>query len=278
MVGADGGSGPMAFHLQEGVWVALSGFDAGDLWWVHGGGDGVWACGEGGRVFHADSTGANVVGSVTDPATTLYGIWGPGDGTAWAVGGDPRQPSDAAQIWRFDGKVWSAVVLPDEAAERIAIFKVWGAASDDVWAVGSGGLALHFDGTTWATVDTLNTNMLLTVHDGYAVGGTISGTILRLDGGGTVWTDESPTFAIQINGVHGGADPVAVGMQGTVWFRETDGWEQSPGERPTYQDLHGVWRDPDGGVWAVGGHVSAEPLIYGTLVYTGGRTVPALEG
>ena len=278
VVGADGGAGPMAYHLQGGTWVALAGFDPGDLWWVHVEATEIWACGEGGRAFHGDGTGANVTGAVTDPETTLYGIWGPGDGTAWAGGGNPRETSDAAQMWRFDGDAWSAVVLPAGASAAVALFKVWGAAANDVWAVGSGGVALHYDGATWELVDTLNTNTLLTIHDGYAVGGTIGGTILKLEGSGTVWTDESPAYSIQINGVRGGAEPVAVGMQGTVWFRGVSGWQEAPGDRPTYQDLHGVWRDPDGGVWAAGGHVSAEPLIYGTVVYTGGQTIPTLEG
>ncbi len=277
VVGADGGAGPMAFHLTGGAWTPLSGFDPGDLWWVHGGADGIWACGAGGRVFHGDANGENVVGYLTDPAITLFGVWGPGDGTAWTVGGDLSLSTAAAQMWYFDGTVWSKVALPPEAAERIAIYKVWGSSASDVWAVGAFGLAMHYDGLTWAFVDTLNSNTLLTVNDGYAVGGTNTGTILKLDGGGTVWTDESPAYAFQINGVHGGDEPVAVGIQGSVWLRGADGWAAAPGDRPTYQDLHGVWRDPDGGIWATGGHVSAEPLIYGTLVYTGADTLPTLE-
>ncbi|GDX83339.1 hypothetical protein LBMAG42_51500 [Deltaproteobacteria bacterium] len=277
VVGADGGAGPMAYHLSGGEWAPMTGFDPGDLWWVHGGADGIWACGASGRVFHGDENGVNIEGFVTDPAITLFGVWGPGDGTAWTVGGDVSQSSAAAQMWYYDGSSWSKVALPAEAAERIAIFKVWGASASDVWAVGGAGLSMHYDGSAWSVVDTLNSSTLLTVNDGFAVGGTNAGTILKLEGGGTVWTDESPDYAVQINGVRGGDSPVAVGMQGSVWLRDDEGWAAAPGERPTYQDLHGVWRDPDEAIWAVGGHVSADPLIYGTLVYAGGATIPTLE-
>ncbi|AKV04285.1 hypothetical protein AKJ09_10948 [Labilithrix luteola] len=35
--------------------------------------------------------------------------------------------------------------------ERIGLSAVWGSSANDVWVVGSGGTALHWDGATWAT-------------------------------------------------------------------------------------------------------------------------------
>ncbi len=277
VVGADAGSGPMAFHLSGGVWTPLSGLDAGDLWWVSGDATGVWMAGVGGRVFHGEADGSGLIGAVTDPTVTLYGIWGPGDGTAWAVGGNPDVPADAARVFHYDGTAWTDAAIPVEAAAQFALYKVWGAAADDVWAVGANGIAIHWDGSAWTNVETLSLVNLFTVHDGYAVGGTVGGTILRSEGGGTTWTDESPDFALQITGVHGGADPVAVGSQGSVWLRENGAWTPDPRSKPTYQDLHAVWRDPDGGVWSVGGHISSLPLIQGALVYAGYTIIPLVE-
>lgn len=277
VVGADAGSGPMAFHLSGGSWAPVPGLDAGDLWWVSGDDAGVWMAGAGGRVFHGEADGTGLTGAITDASVTLYGVWGPGDGTAWAVGGNPEVPADAARMFQYDGAAWVDVALPVEAAAQFALYKVWGAADDDVWAVGANGIAIHWDGRVWTNVQTLSLVNLFTVHDGYAVGGDISGTILRSEGGGTTWTDESPEYALQITGVHGGAAPVAVGSQGSVWFREHGAWTPDPRAKPTYQDLHAVWRDPDGGIWAVGGHISSLPLIQGALVYSGDATVPPVE-
>lgn len=278
VVGADAGQGPMAFHLTGGAWQPVDGATPGDLWWVSGDADRVWMAGAGGRVFRGAADGSGLEAWVLDEAVTFYGVWGPGDGTAWAVGGNPDLSTDAARIFHFDGSAWTAATLPPEAAAQFALYKVWGAAADDVWAVGAGGIAIHWDGTAWSNVATLSSVKLFTVHDGYAVGGEIAGTILKSDGGGTTWTDESPAYALPINGVSGGEAPVAVGAQGSVWFRDDDGWVGDPRERATYQDLHAVWRDPDGGVWCVGGHISALPLIQGALLYSGDDTVSLLEG
>ncbi len=278
VVGADPGDGPMAFHRVGAGWVAVDGLTAGDVWWVSGDADRVWFAGAGGRVFRGDAEGADLEAWVLDPDVTFFGVWGPGDGTAWAVGGDPSAPSDAAAAWYFDGGTWAEVALPEDAAAKFALYKVWGSAADDVWAVGAGGIILHHDGAAWGSVPSLTTVPLFTFHEGYAVGGVATGAILRANDGGGSFTEESPPYALPITGVHGGDAPVAVGAQGSVWFRTDGAWVADPRERPTYQDLHSVWRDPDGGVWAVGGHVSSAPLIQGALVYSGDAIVPALEG
>lgn len=276
VVGADPGTGPMALHYTGGVWTPMTGLGSGDLWWVHGGADGLWICGTGGRVEHGAIDGTGFTESVTDPTLTLYGVWGPGDGTAWTVGGDPSAPSDAAAMFHYDGTTWTKVELPEAAAAQFALYKVWGTSAADVWAVGAGGIALHYDGTSWSLVDTLSYVNLFTVNDGYAVGGDISGTILHV-GSGTNWVDESPQYAYQITGVVGGKAPVAVGAQGSIWFRGESGWTADPRDKPTYQDLHAVWRDPDDGVWAVGGHISSAPLIQGAIVYSGNASITPVE-
>ena len=277
VVGADVGAGPMAYHLSGNEWSAVDGLSPGDVWWVSGDEERVWMAGAGGRVFRQDRASGMLDAWQLDEVSTFFGIWGPGDGTAVAVGGNPELPNNAAVLFTFDGAQWSQVELPPEVAEQYALYKVWGKAGSDAWAVGTGGVSLHFDGATWTYVDTVSYVNLFTVHDGYAVGGDIGGTILSLSTAGMVWADESPDFAVQITGVHGGENAVAVGVRGSVWHRGGTAWEPDPRALPTYQDLHCAWVDPDGGVWAAGGHVSGAPLIQGALVYGGRATIPGLE-
>lgn len=275
VVGADPGTGPMVLHLKDGLWESLDGFGSGDLWWVHGDEAGLWTAGAGGRVFREGITSWD--SWTLDESKTFYGIWGPGDGTVWAVGGNPDEPSDAATMWRYDGAQWSEVTLPPEAAARYALFKVHGTSADDVWAVGAAGAAIHWDGSAWTWVDTLSSQTLLTIDDGYAVGGTANGVILELSPGSQTWTDVSPQYAGLLAGVRGGERPVAVGTRGSVYWRNSGTWEPDERAIPTYQDLHAVWTDPDGGVWTVGGHTSSAPLIQGVVVYDGPDAPPHLR-
>jgi hypothetical protein len=55
---------------------------------------------------------------------------------------------------------------------------VWGAAADDVWAVGDGGLAAHY-GTAWSKVDVGTANGL------NAVMGRSAGSVWAAGDGGT---------------------------------------------------------------------------------------------
>jgi hypothetical protein len=271
-VGADNGDGVTVRHLEGGAWSTMS--HAGTLWWVNGVGDAVWAVGEGGAAVRI-ADGA-IEEMTLDPAVTYFGVWGASEDEIWAVGGDPNVISDAATIWRYDGAAWSEVEIPAGAADAIAVYKVWGAAADDVWAVGTGGLVLHWDGAAWSQSESATTRNLFTVHGAggavYAVGGEFSGDVVAYDG--TAWTDETPSDPMpQLNGVYVGvAGPVAVGTQGAVWRRD-GAWAEDPRGPATTQDLHATWTDPDGGIWAVGGHLASYPQIYGTLVY-GGQTPP----
>ncbi|MDP2311232.1 MAG: hypothetical protein Q8P18_34750 [Pseudomonadota bacterium] len=280
VVGADAGGGPEAWHFDGLAWTPVDGLGSGDLWWVSGDASRVWTAGIGGRVFRVDRATAEVDAWVLDDTKTFFGVWGPGDGTAWAAGGDTELSGGAAVLWHFDGANWAPAELPSELASQYALFKVWGSAGDDVWTVGSEGVSGHWDGTRWTWIDTGAQTNLYTVNDGYAVGGSSAGTILRLSESGTAWVDESPDLAVQIFGVFGGAAPVAVGTRGSVWHRDDGEWVPDARALPTLHDLHSTWVDPDGGVWAAGGHFASTPMTQGTLVYSGTASiagVPAVE-
>ncbi len=61
------------------------------------------------------------------------------------------------------------------------INELWASSADDVFAVGSGGAVLHFDGSGWTTTNPTATDLFgiwgLSASDVFAVGD--AGTILR---------------------------------------------------------------------------------------------------
>ncbi|MDP2313889.1 MAG: hypothetical protein Q8P41_13360 [Pseudomonadota bacterium] len=280
VVGADAGSGPAVLHYDGAAWTSADTGTSGDLWWVtSAGGDAVWMGGADGRVLQYSRASGTAVEHVLDPVITVFGVWGAADDDVWAVGGDIGASSDASQVWHWDGAAWTRADLPADAAAALAIYKVWGRSATDVWAVGTGGTGLHWDGTAWSPVVTGTTRNLFTVHGTdvavWAVGGFGTGTILTSSGG--AWTDETPDLAPQLNGVNAsGPAPVAVGTQGAVYVRGDDGWAPDPRGPVTAHDLHGVWGDPDGGIWTVGGKLSSFPLDKGVVAYGGNADVPAL--
>lgn len=165
------------------------------LWWCWVGPDGqAWAVGERGTVLHRSGERWDLVdtAAAVNPNHTLYGIWGAGD-RVFVVGGSLSAPSDAVTIATYDG-TWTAVAtagLPDQP-----LFKVWGSAADDVWAVGTSGVILHFDGQSWTTVPSPTSERLIAVwgtdaNAVYAVGGDATGLILSWDG--TAWAELART-------------------------------------------------------------------------------------
>ncbi len=272
-VGADNGSGPYVQHWDGSAWTQLQTGTTGDLWWVRVIGDHVYMVGAGGQVYVHDPATGTGAATVLDETVTFYGVWGTSEQDIWAVGGRPELGSDGGTIYHYDGAAWTQAVIPAEAAAGLAMFKVFGSSATDVWAVGSTGIALHWDGAAWTLDATTGTRNLFTVHgkDGvyYAVGGFSTGTILRHDGAG--WTDETPVMAPQFNGVHAlNADvALATGNTGAIWLRDADGWREDTRRPQLFEDFHAAWADPDGGLWAAGGHLSSRPLDAGVLYYYG---------
>lgn len=277
VVGADPGGGGVLQHFDGSGWRAAGDLGAGDAWWVEGTEKTVWIAGAGGRLFRVDRASGVVIADQLDPSIVFFGIWAASDTEAWAVGGVSGVTENGAVMFHFDGTSWSPVELPAEAAAKATLFKVSGSSASDVWAVGEAGVALHFDGSAWSVVTTGVTPSLFGIRGRYAVGGNFTGTIVAWNGSGFV--EETPPYAYQLSSVadDGVHTPTVVGYQGQVWLRGDLGWDLDPSETATLTDLHAVWIDPDGGTWAVGGHLSSAPLIHGVLVYKGARTIAPLE-
>lgn len=271
-VGADpgDGAGPYVLHFDGATWTRLRTGATGDLWWVHGlPGGPVWFAGENGLVLRWD---AGAFTRLEGPATTdtLFGLWGASADDLWAVGGgDVGRPV----VWRAQSG-GPFVQAPDFPADSGGgLFKVWGRSATDVWFAGGEGALVRWSGAAFERVASGTAASLLTVHGSaarvVAVGGALgAAVVVDVPAGGAPTL--AATDAPSLSGVFVADDAAwAVGDNGTVLRRDASGWhEESTGfEGP--ETLHGVWRDPDGGLWVVGGRIAASPRVSGLILHRG---------
>lgn len=273
-VGGDpDGSGPMVLHWDGSEWRRHATGQSGDLWWVHGWDGGpVLMGGEGGMILRYEGGAFTRMTTPTD-TPIVFGIWGSSPSDVLAVGGVGRT---SGFVWHFDGSAWSEVELP-EGFDGRSLFKVWGTGPGDAWIVGTDGAAMHWDGSALALLDVPTTRTLFTVHaaggEVAAVGGVGSGVLIE-HGAEGAWHDLTPELTPQLFGVYlSETSGRAVGINGTILRRELGAggseWVIEDTGLDLAETFHAVWIDPDGGVWAVGGQVLAEPLVSGVLVYQG---------
>lgn len=278
-------AGPAALHWDGGAWSRFdtAAWDGAELWWTWATGDEAVFVGNRGLILELDrASGALSAVAGPDVDTTFFGVWGASADDLWAVGQTSAGQGPPA-IWRRQGGTWAAWEDPVNGPQDdgTVLFKVHGSARDDLWIVGSGGVALRWDGErliatpTDTDVDTSGAP-LLTVNVGgerpIAVGGIGNGLIIEWDG--AAWRDHSPAFQPGLNGVctGAGAEPVAVGQAASRVHRIAEGWE-SDLERGvdlfTSNDWHACDIASDGGLWTVGGRIAARPLSAGIVGYTG---------
>lgn len=165
-------------------------------------------------------------------------------------------------VLRWNGESWASQSTPI----RAPLWGVWGAAPDDVWAVGGTGtgsgepVILHFDGAGWTQIalpalTTPNVFALykvwgLDAQNVWAVGQ--QGVVLRYDG--SAWREEQSgapddlislwgTAADRIVAVGGRAGGIVSVWNGDVWRTES---------LPGVAGLNGVWMQPGDEPWLVG--------------------------
>ncbi len=150
----------------------------------------------------------------------LYSLWKErGVGTVFGVG---REGS----IFRWTPyESWVALSSPTSAP----LLSLDGSGPTDLWAVGGGGVSLHFDGTGWRQVETKTREGLIAVKAAspknvWAVGQ--GGTALQFDGSAwrSIPTGVTSTLrAVAVRGDEvwlGGDDGVILHRQGGTWKRE----------------------------------------------------------
>lgn len=278
-VGSDSrdGNGPYVLRYEGQQWTRLVTGVQGDLWWVHEvEPDEIWMCGSDRLILrYQPSTGDFTPFDAGGGTDTLFGIWGLSTVDIWAVGGGITE----GVVLRYDGRTWSDIDLEDVLVDQILppMFKVWGPRENDVWIVGMAGIALHFDGSAFALLQSESKRTFFTVHGDTegnvvaAVGGFLSAQISELLVGEV--RDVTPEGALQVNGVHFGVggEVVAAGIQASTLRRTPDGWvvEENGLVEISDLDFHAVWADPEGNAWAVGGNTTVAPLDRGMVAFFG---------
>ena len=288
LVGADRGNGPRVLQLSastdgDRTWQQHGTGHSGDIWWVQPFAEEVILVGAGGTILEysrSNDSFSKVEGP--DAEITFFGAWGADPSDIWVVGGS-LGGDDNGSVWRRQNGQWAEYTetILDEAALDTLYFKVDGYAADDLWIVGSRGIALHWDGVSLSSTETdIGNASLFTVEarseGAVAVGGLGLATILHREG--DAWVDHSPALQPQVNGVCAAEGSLrAVGAQGSVHTFTEDDWESSL-DLLTLQDYHACWTDAEGNFMAVGGHISANPFNEGVIAFLGPANVPPPPG
>lgn len=187
----------------------------------------------------------NQVGYLPDRPKMGYvgGYLGDLGGGVWAVG-------EAGVIFfRDDRNGWSSLESPVAST----LHAVAATREDNAWAVGDGGVILHWDGIRWSRVNSPVSQELLAIHFGptnigWAVGA--EGISIRLTNG--VWTRVATPTTQTLRGVWAGPGDTAwsVGDSGVILFWDGNKWICH--EHPTNSDLYVVNGPHDDSLWASG--------------------------
>ncbi len=274
-VGSDRGDGPLILHWDGTTFTRLESEASGDLWWVFGFAGGPVFMGGGGGSILRYQDGEFLPTATPSTEVTVFGLWGSSPEDMWAVGGADGG-ADGAFVWRLEGDTWvEAPGFPAQLAADKSLWKAWGNESSDVWFVGTGGLALHWDGSSFESTNVGGGESLFTVHGTgqrfVAVGGGGEGLVFENDGDGWQAGEHEALYAlIGVQAVEGDRG-YAVGRFGAFVEKRDRAWVEAEGP-DTIRTLHAIWADPAGGLWTVGGELDVRPMLSGVLAYRGSGT------
>lgn len=284
-VGAADADGPTFLHGGPEGFVRIPIASTADLWWVAGvPGAGVWAVGSNGLVVQYDPT-TGIVTDRTPPlssATTFYGVWGSGPTDIWIVGGG----NQGGVVQRWNGSSWQFSPIPADVPVDV-LYKIAGRAPNDIYACGTGGTIVHYDGESWSGVVSGTSSTLLTIAIGGADGTSVAavGEILssqiveRRSSGEFAKVLVPPVRSLAGIFLPQTGDAWSVGYYATVLRRVKGRWTAQTDVPVTAEDdahLHAVAVDDEGGVWIVGGDVFAGGK--GVMLYRGARAIAANAG
>jgi hypothetical protein len=252
-----------------------------------------------------------------EEAGAFFSVWGPAPGLVYAVAGQPLDGGlsrGALQAW--DGTQWSAQPLPADVpalnwvfgvgSRRVIVgdfgtilvrdgdegewtqygcgtilplWGVWGAAEDDLWAVGGDGflrdpVACHFDGRVWTLVElpepSFESYALYKIwgsagDDVWAVGD--AGLLVHYAGPADGWVEVPSGTDFDLISLWGtGPDEIlAVGGRSSAVLSRWDGAQWTAQEVPEVLGLNGVWMAPDGTATVVGPQGGAGTVAPGAL-------------
>lgn len=202
-----GGDGGLLLRRMGGYLKPVPSGIKGTIFGLGGSGSEWFAVGEGGAASR--SSGAGFVAVPTDTRSALFGVVAV-EGSVFAVGAG----GTIQRYIRVDDH-FTAMASPT----RALLYAAWGDRASNVYAVGSGGTLLHFDGSTWQSIATDTRQSLLDIwgsgpQDIYVVGS--GGLVLHFDG--KTWARVETGTRANLYGVHGRGpgDVFAVGEGGVV--------------------------------------------------------------
>ena len=144
---------------------------------------------------------------------------------------------------------------PYTCLPQYTLHGVWGSSSSDVFAVGSDGVIIHYDGYGWSR---MKSNIEASLYDVwgtspsnvYAVGD--GGMVLHYDG--SKWSDMDSGTSAELRGVWGSSptNVYAVGDKGTILAGDGKQWDRVEDIKCNLWD---VWGRSANDIYAVGGTV-----------------------
>lgn len=178
---------------------------------------------------------------------------------------------------------------------RFALTAIWGSSANDVWAVGSGGTVVHFDGTTWKLVPS---GIPDTFH---AVWGSGPNDVWMGSSCSTLYHLAGPTGALEQRPAFAGPGEVYPGRVYTIWGAGSDvrvgaqlfgqfdedagdivfgthlrsvgpdaggGWEVARGfdGRFVHGTIRAIWGASSSDVWMAIDNAEEEPWTRGSIV------------
>jgi hypothetical protein len=283
------GATQVILHWDGKAWtVAMGGaLTKGSLLAVHGASKGrVWAVGSGptprykydGTSWTADATTTDVSSGNAVFVTSA---------AAYQIGYSATASRAAAG--KFDGSTWTS---SDPGVGATTMNALWGTADDDVWAVGSYGAMVHWDGKKWSPAP-LSAFSAPPVSN-QAIWGSGPNDLWIVGGGGrarhfdgTAWTTSTTGTANALYAISGTqpANVVAVGAAGTLIRWDGMAWSAIPWSgTPSTATVFGVdftsatsgWVVGSGGLLATFGTTLATPSTQSGVLTT--NTLRGLAG
>jgi hypothetical protein len=184
---------------------------------------------------------------VTSSLFAPRAVWGTGPSDVWVAGGTTYTFDSQPRLAHFDGTLWAVTELDGTGT----LSALWGAASNDVWTVGTNGLVAHFDGAAWTTAmnDTTVWEAITgsAADDVWVVGD--AGKTMHWDG--AAWTAVSSPATEALTGVWEAARTDVYAITGKMMIHwDGTAWSTVPLTNPP--DLRGIWGSGPGDIWVVG--------------------------
>ncbi len=213
----------------------------------------VWAVGATsigtGMVDHFDGTRwQGSTGYISDP---IDGIWCSPGGDGWAVG--HQDLGTASTVWRL-----GASGLTPTLTGIAGVFNALGGRdAGSVWAAGSGGALMHWDGSSWSRASSTVVDEVFFYgafvpgpNDAWAVGS--RGTILHFNG--TTWAQVPSSTSVDLLAIHGSGpgDLWAGGANRTLLHSSGQGFQAfspSPPVGGGNAFMAAIWASAPDDVW-----------------------------